>query len=444
MVHTFRCLERIFALDVESGSVFEIDDLTEKLIKQEISPQDFKGDFSRYSEAEIKEAKDELASLKNEGVLFAPTPKYPKTSYKGIIKAMCLNISHGCNLNCTYCFAGGGKYNTAEAHMSFEVAKAAIDFLVAKSGNRKFLEVDFFGGEPLLNFDVVRRTVEYARGLENKVNKKFKFTITTNALALNDELIDFFNKEMYNVVISIDGRKDVHNSVRKTVGGKDSFDIILKNALAFRQKRGDGQYYIRGTFTSNNLDFSKDALALNDFGFDQISLEPVVLSDDNPLAIRKEHLDKLVEHSEILAKEYVERRKTDKWFNFFHFMIDISGGPCQSKRLVGCGAGNDYICVAPNGGIYPCHQFDGKEDYRIGSVLDGSFDTRLPEIFTASNLTTKPECLDCWAKYYCSGGCSANSINFCGDIKKPYTITCALMKKRVECAIAINAVEREN
>ena len=227
MVHTFRCLGRTFALDVESGSVFEIDDLTEKLIKQEISPQDFKGDFSRYSEAEIKEAKDELASLKNEGVLFTPTPKYPKTSYKGIIKAMCLNISHGCNLNCTYCFAGGGKYNTAEAHMSFEVAKAAIDFLVAKSGNRKFLEVDFFGGEPLLNFDVVRRTVEYARGLESKVNKKFKFTITTNALALNDELIDFFNKEMYNVVISIDGRKDVHNSVRKTVGGKDSFDIIL-------------------------------------------------------------------------------------------------------------------------------------------------------------------------------------------------------------------------
>ncbi|MBR2967603.1 MAG: thioether cross-link-forming SCIFF peptide maturase [Clostridia bacterium] len=442
MVHTFRCLGKIFALDVESGSVFEIDELTKDLIDLNGAPLDeTKGAFSCYSKEEIQEAQQEIKSLIDANVLFSPEPKHNPPCYAGVVKALCLNISHNCSLRCEYCFADGGSYNTPRLNMSREVAEAAIDFLIEKSGSRHNLEVDFFGGEPLLNMDVVRSTVAYARSKEKEFNKNFRFTITTNAYMLSDEDIDFFNQEMYNVVLSIDGRKDVHDCVRKTAKGEDSFDIILKNALRFRAKRGDGQYYIRGTFTALNKDFAADALFLNDMGFDQISLEPVVLPQSHRLAIKEEDVLELVEQYEILAKEYIERRKTDKWFNFFHFMIDIAGGPCESKRLVGCGAGNEYLCVSPDGKIYPCHQFDGKPEFVIGSVLTKEFNDVIPRRFACANLTTKPECLKCWAKYYCSGGCAANSVNFCGDINKPYTITCELMKKRVECAIAIKAIE---
>lgn len=442
MVHTFDCLGHSFALDVESGSVFIVDELTKAIIENADIPIDrSKGIFCRYSPAEIEEAEAEVKSLVAEGVLFSPEPKHGRAEYKGIIKAMCLNVSHMCNLRCEYCFADGGTYKGPCANMSFETAAAALDFLVSRSGNRRNLEVDFFGGEPLLNLDVVKRAVEYGRRLEREKGKNFRFTITTNAMLLDDETTDFFNREMHNVVVSIDGRKEVHDAVRKTALGKGSFDTAIQNALAFARRR-KGQYYIRGTYTARNKDFASDVLYLNDLGFDQLSVEPVVLPEGHPLAIKESDIPALIAEYDRLAAEYYERRKTDKWFNFFHFMLDIEHGPCESKRLVGCGAGNEYVAVAPNGDIFPCHQFDGDPDYKIGNVLDGTFDETIPKKFAESNLLSKPDCMKCWAKYYCSGGCAANAVHLCGDLNKPYKAVCDLMRKRVECALAINSLEK--
>lgn len=441
MVHTFHCLGKVFLVDVESGSIYEIDELTEKLINRKISPDSYpEGEFLCYSEQDIADAQREIDELTRQGLLFSPEGEHKPAVYSGIIKSMCLNVSHLCNLRCEYCFADGGTYNGAAENMSLDVALKAIDMIVSKSANRHNLEVDFFGGEPLLNFDVVKKTVEYARSIEKAHNKNFRFTITTNAMLLNDEIIDFFNKEMYNVVVSIDGRRSVHDCVRKTASGKGSFDTAIKNALRFKQLR-KGQYYIRGTYTALNKDFSNDVLFLNDLGFDQLSIEPVVLPENNRLAIKKEDIEQLKAEYDKLAEAYVERRKGEKWFNFFHFMLDIYNGPCESKRLVGCGAGNDYVAVAPNGNIYPCHQFDGEKDYVIGNVLDGSFNTEIPKFFAENNLLKKDKCRNCWAKYYCSGGCAANAIKYGGGINKPYELSCELMRKRIECAIAVNCVE---
>ncbi len=441
MVHTFHCLGKVFLVDVESGSIYEIDELTEKLINRKISPDSYpEGEFLCYSEQDIADAQREIDELTRQGLLFSPEGEHKPAVYSGIIKSMCLNVSHLCNLRCEYCFADGGTYNGAAENMSFDVALKAIDMIVSKSANRHNLEVDFFGGEPLLNFDVVKKTVEYARSIEKAHNKNFRFTITTNAMLLNDEIIDFFNKEMYNVVVSIDGRRSVHDCVRKTASGKGSFDTAIKNALRFKQLR-KGQYYIRGTYTALNKDFSKDVLFLNDLGFDQLSIEPVVLPENHRLAIKKEDIEQLKAEYDKLAEAYVERRKGEKWFNFFHFMLDIYNGPCESKRLVGCGAGNDYVAVAPNGNIYPCHQFDGEKDYVIGNVLDGTFNTEIPKFFAENNLLKKDKCRNCWAKYYCSGGCAANAIKYGGGINKPYELSCELMRKRIECAIAVNCVE---
>ena len=441
MVHTFHCLGKVFLVDVESGSIYEIDELTEKLINRKISPDSYpEGEFLCYSEQDIADAQREIDELTRQGLLFSPEGEHKPAVYSGIIKSMCLNVSHLCNLRCEYCFADGGTYNVAAENMSLDVALKAIDMIVSKSANRHNLEVDFFGGEPLLNFDVVKKTVEYARSIEKAHNKNFRFTITTNAMLLNDEIIDFFNKEMYNVVVSIDGRRSVHDCVRKTASGKGSFDTAIKNALRFKQLR-KGQYYIRGTYTALNKDFSKDVLFLNDLGFDQLSIEPVVLPENHRLAIKKEDIEQLKAEYDKLAEAYVERRKGEKWFNFFHFMLDIYNGPCESKRLVGCGAGNDYVAVAPNGNIYPCHQFDGEKDYVIGNVLDGTFNTEIPKFFAENNLLKKDKCRNCWAKYYCSGGCAANAIKYGGGINKPYELSCELMRKRIECAIAVNCVE---
>ncbi|MBQ7227475.1 MAG: thioether cross-link-forming SCIFF peptide maturase [Clostridia bacterium] len=444
MVHTYECLGRHFLLDVESGSVFIVDELTAKLIEKRSPSACAKGDFSKYSETEINEANAEIDELIRQGVLFSTQPEHPEPIYKGIVKALCLNIAHGCNLRCRYCFAEDGQYHGKLDYMSVETAKKAIDFLIARSGSRRRLEVDFFGGEPLLNMEAVKETIDYARKVEKTAGKEFRFTITTNAVALTDDLIEYFNREMYNVVLSIDGRKEVHDAVRPDAGGKGSFDKCLANALKLVKARGGKSYYVRGTFTANNLDFAKDILALNDYGFGQVSLEPVVLPDSSPLALKNEHVDGLKQQYELLAKEYVKRRADGKEFGFFHFNIDIYNGPCASKRLVGCNAGDEYLCVAPNGNIYPCHRFDGMDEYVIGNVNDGSWCDDLPQKFATTNLTKKEDCNECWAKYYCSGGCAANSIQLCGGITKPYKLGCELMKKRVECALAIAAIEGEN
>ena len=438
MVHTFIFDNKYFAYDIESGSVFTCDRLMYLLL----SAQQKKA-FSEFTQEEIDGAKKEIESLTTSGMLYATSPETMPPAFNGEIKSLCLHICHDCNLACSYCFGDGGNYFGIREHMSEETAKAAVDFLISNSGKRKNLEMDFFGGEPLLNFDTVKKTVEYARSKEKETGKEFKFTLTTNGLLLNDDIIEFSNKEMDNVVISIDGRKKVHDKIRKTPGGKDSFDIILKNAKKFRSLRGDKSYYIRGTFTALNTDFSRDVLFINDNGFDQISLEPVVLDKNNPLAIKESDLDTILHQYEELAKEYIKRRKTDKWFNFFHFMIDLNNAPCLKKRLTGCGAGDEYMAVAPSGDIYPCHQFVGKKDYLIGSVHGGSLNKNIRKIFTDSNLLTKEDCKNCFAKYFCSGGCAANNLSFGGGIDKPDILFCKMMKKRLECSLAIYADEKE-
>ena len=433
MVHTFGLNGRLFALDTESGSFFEIDRVVKTILDG--------GDMSPFSSCEIQSAKDEINELISRGVLYAPETNATLPEYTSVIKAMCLNVSHNCNLACEYCFAEGGTYNDERRNMSFETAKAAIDMLVEASGSRHNLEVDFFGGEPMLDIDVVKRTVYYARSIEKEKNKKFRFTITTNAFKLDDDDIDFFNEQMYNVVISIDGRKCVHDRVRKTVGGQPTHDKVIENALRFKEKRV-GQYYVRGTFTRYNLDFCSDVLYLNDLGFDQISIEPVVLKADSPMSIRDEDIPKILAEYDKLTEEYIARRKTDKWFNFFHFMLDLDTAPCAVKRLKGCGAGGEYVAVSPDGSVYPCHQFDGIKDMKLGTVFEPKkLNEEIRKRFYYCSVPSKPECAKCWAKYYCSGGCMANSHKFCGDINVPYKPACELMKKRVECAFAVKAIE---
>lgn len=360
------------------------------------------------------------------------------------IKAMCLHICHDCNLRCSYCFAKDGTYNTARDYMSFEVGKAALDFLFANSGKRHNLEVDFFGGEPLMNLKNVKKIVAYGKEKAEKFNKCLKFTLTTNGVLLNDDTIKYLNEEMDNVVISIDGRKEIHDKLRVTPNGRGSHDIALANAKKFRAVRGDKRYYIRGTFTHNNIDFSTDVLNINDEGFDQISIEPVVLPDESPLALHEQDLPEIFRQYDTLAEEYIERRKGAKWFNFFHYMIDLKNGPCVAKRLNGCGAGKEYVAVTPVGDIYPCHQFvggDGK--YKMGNVLTGEFDRDIQKTFKAINVYTKEDCNKCPAKYYCSGGCVANSYNFNGDLHKPYKLSCEMMRHRLEDSLAVYCIEQE-
>ena len=432
MVHTFGLADRLFALDTESGSFFEIDAVVKALLDGD--------DMSPFSSCEISEARAEIDALKADGILYSKPLEAKLPPYTPIIKAMCLNVSHNCNFACEYCFADGGTYNDERRNMSFDTAKAAIDMLIECSGKRRNLEVDFFGGEPMLDFDVVKQTVYYARSKEKEFGKNFRFTITTNAYKLTDDDIAFFNEQMHNVVISIDGRKCVHDGVRKTLGGQDTHETVLKNALRFKQLR-KGQYYVRGTFTRKNLDFCADVLYLNDMGFDQISIEPVVLDEKHPLAILDEDIPAIKAEYEKLALEYIERRKTDKWFNFFHFMVDSDHAPCAAKRLKGCGAGGEYVAVSPDGSVYPCHQFDGIEKVKLGTVFDRKLREEVRQSFYNCSVPTKSDCESCWAKYYCSGGCMANSYKFMGTIDVPYKPACELMKKRVECSLAVKAIE---
>lgn len=448
MVHTFSYAHKgrnyHFLWDAESGSLHNIDRPAYLVAKERYSELDDaqRIEYKGLDNALIDEINAEFSALEETNQLNTPAPEGHVRKKIGEIKALCLHICHDCNLRCQYCFAGEGTYHTARYYMSFEVGKAAIDFLIEHSGKRHNLEVDFFGGEPLMNLDVVKRIVEYARSVEKANNKRFSFTMTTNCVLLDDATIEWLNEEMSNVVLSIDGRPNIHNAVRRTVNGKDAYNIILANAKKFASVRGDKSYYVRGTFTSNNLDFADDIIYLRDQGFQQISVEPVVLPLDDSLAITQQHLPAILKEYERLAELYLESRANGKWFNFFHFMLDLEGGPCVVKRLTGCGSGCEYLSVTPIGDIYPCHQFAEEEGYKMGNVLNGDFSTKVSEVFSENAVTNKPACKDCPAKYYCSGGCAANNAHFAGGIDNPYPISCEMMKKRFELSLAIAAIER--
>jgi uncharacterized protein len=378
-----------------------------------------------------------------QGVLYSDPPEdIGKFEFNTpVIKALCLLVAQDCNLRCAYCFADTGEYHQQRGLMRVETAKKALDFLIANAGNRKNLEVDFFGGEPLMNFDVVRKTVEYGRELEKKHGKNMRFTLTTNAYHVTDEMADFLNREMKNIVISMDGRKEVHDAMRKNAAGGETYDRVLRNAHKIVDGRAGGEYYIRGTYTHNNLDFSNDVLAIAGEGFDRISLEPVVTDKEH--AIRTEDLAQIKHEYEMLAREYLKREKGGERFNFFHFMIDLDSGPCLNKRLRGCGAGSEYLAVTADGSLYPCHQFAGLDGFYMGNVNEGDVDQSIRQDFLDTHIFTRKGCGECWAKYYCSGGCVANSYMAEGDLKTPYKIGCETERKRIETAIALQVLAED-
>ena len=440
MVHCFSFDNDYYLYDVASGSLHKCDALTCQVInKMQGLPYDFGG----VEESVTAEIEKEINELKEQGLLMQEDVKVapPKSEH---VKALCLHICHDCNLRCKYCFAGTGDYKGHREFMSEEVALKAVDFLIENSGNRKILEMDFFGGEPLLNFDVVKRTVEYANEKASALGKKFLFTMTTNGVLLKGEIATWLNENMENVVLSLDGRQEIHDDVRKTVNGKGSFEVIIQNFKDFVAKRGDKSYYIRGTFTNKNLDFAKDVLFMADSGFKEISLEPVVLEKGHELAITEDMLPQIKEEYKRLAREYIKRRKEGKGFHFFHFTIDLEGGPCLAKRVNACGAGNEYFSVTPVGDIYPCHQFADKPEFYMGNVFEGKLNEEIRAKFKNSSLFTREGCEDCFARYHCSGGCAANNYAFNGDINKPYKQTCEMLKARTECAMHILSAEKED
>ena len=452
MVHQYKNNGYNIVLDVNSGSVHVVDDITydmielwEKKDKQAILTEMKKRYPEEASEEELLEAMDEIEELIKEGALFSEDiyEKYIHdfSERETVIKAMCLHIAHDCNLRCSYCFADEGEYKGKRGLMSYEVGKQALDFLIANSGSRKNLEVDFFGGEPLMNFGVVKQLVEYGRQQEKIHNKNFRFTLTTNGVLLDDDIMEFLNKEMANVVMSLDGRPEVHDRMRPTPNKKGSYALVVPKFQKLAKLREQKDYYARGTFTHYNLDFSKDVLHLADLGFTQVSVEPVVAPAEEPYALREEDIPKICEEYDLLAKELIKRKKEGRGFNFFHFMIDLTGGPCVAKRLSGCGSGTEYLAVTPWGDLYPCHQFVGNEDFLMGNVFDGIKRTDLQKQFKGCNVYSKEKCKNCFAKFYCSGGCAANAFNFHGDINDAYDIGCELQRKRVECAIMIKAAE---
>ena len=451
MVHQYKNNGYNIVLDVNSGSVHVVDEIVYDMIPmyEGSGLEEITAELSgRYKEEDIKEAYEEITELKEEGSLFTEDiyENYID-SFKNrqpVVKALCLHIAHDCNLACQYCFAEEGEYHGRRALMSFEVGKKALDFLVANSGSRRNLEVDFFGGEPLMNWEVVKQLVEYGRSIEEANNKKFRFTLTTNGVLLNDEILDFVNKEMGNIVLSTDGRKEVHDRMRPFRNGKGSYDLIMPKFKKVAESRNQTNYYVRGTFTHYNLDFSKDVLSLADEGFKQISVEPVVASPEDAYALRTEDLPQIFEEYDKLAVEMIKREKEGRGFNFFHFMIDLTGGPCVYKRLSGCGSGTEYLAVTPWGDLYPCHQFVGNEDFLLGNVDDGIVKKNICEEFKQCNVYSKPKCKDCFAKLFCSGGCAANSYNFHGNINDSYEVGCEMERKRVECAIMIKAALANN
>ncbi|MCC8140986.1 MAG: thioether cross-link-forming SCIFF peptide maturase [Lachnospiraceae bacterium] len=450
MVHQFRNNGYNIVLDVNSGSVHVVDDMTYDIIPlyEEHSRDEIVDRLSAsWPRDEILEACAEVEELIGNGQLYTedfsedcmPDP----AQREPVVKALCLHIAHDCNLACRYCFAGEGEYHGHRELMSLETGKAALDFLIANSGHRRNLEVDFFGGEPLMNWEVVKELVRYGREQEKIHDKNFRFTLTTNGILLTDEIMDFSNREMSNVVLSIDGRKEVNDHMRPSRNGKGSYDLIVPKFQKFAESRHQDNYYVRGTYTHYNPDFCADVLHLADLGFEQISVEPVVAEDSEEYALREEDLPQLFAQYDTLAAELVKRNREGKGFNFFHFMIDLEGGPCVIKRLSGCGSGTEYLAVTPWGDLYPCHQFVGNEEFLMGNVWDGVTRTDIRDMFAGVSVCSKEQCRDCFAKFYCSGGCAANAYHFNGDIKGAYEIGCELQKKRIECAIMIKAAMAE-
>jgi uncharacterized protein len=450
MIHKYSLNGYRLVIDTNSGAVhifdevpFEILDYLDDSVPEQAPKAMLDALKKRYDEQTIHEAYEELLQLYKAGQLYSVDDyeQFAGMMKNAPVKSMCLNIAHDCNLRCEYCFAAKGDFGRGRMLMPFEVAKKAIDFLIEKSEGRHNLELDFFGGEPLMNFDVVKQTVEYARSIEKEHNKNFRFTITTNGILLTDDKIEFINKEMSNVVLSLDGRKAVNDRLRVKVDGKGSYDQIVPKYQKLVATRGDKDYYARGTFTKHNLDFTDDVLHMADLGFDQVSVEPVVSDTKLDYSIKEADLPDVFQEYERLSKTLLERQKEGKGINFFHFMIDLNQGPCAIKRLRGCSCGNEYVAVTPEGDIFPCHQFVGDDKWKMGNVLDGKFDMQMKNEFAKANIYSKQDCRSCWAKFYCSGGCNANSWQYEGDILKSHKISCELEKKRLECAIMMKAAE---
>ena len=461
MIHQYINNGYHIVLDVNSGSVHVVDETAYRvipLVEEALAGQTEEASqieayiLRRLAEvdgqngtmpADLRETVEEILELKEAGTLFTEDIY---ENYIGdfknrqtVVKALCLHIAHDCNLACKYCFAKEGEYHGRRALMSYEVGKKALDFLVHNSGNRVNLEVDFFGGEPLMNWQVVKDLVAYGRSLEEPYHKKFRFTLTTNGVLLDDEVLEFANREMANIVLSIDGRREIHDLMRPHRGGQGSYDEVVPKYKKVAESRNQMNYYVRGTFTRNNLDFAEDVKHLADEGFEQISVEPVVAADTEDYALREEDVPVILQEYDKLALEYIRRKKEGKGFNFFHFMIDLEGGPCVAKRLSGCGSGTEYLAVTPWGDFYPCHQFVGQEEFLMGNVDDGIVRTDIRDTFKTCNVYAKEKCKDCFAKFYCSGGCAANAYHFSGNINGAYDLGCELQRKRVECAIMIKA-----
>lgn len=455
MVHCYKLGGINIVLDICSGSVHLVDEVVYDIIEmyESKSQKDITdiimekyGERDDVTPSEIKQCFDDIEALKNEGKLFTPdtfkdmAPQLKKRT-SGVVKALCMHIAHSCNLNCSYCFASQGKYHGDRALMSFEVGKRALDFLVENSGTRRNLEVDFFGGEPLMNFDVVKQLVSYARSIEKQHGKNFRFTLTTNGMLIDDDVINFANKEMSNVVLSLDGRKEVHDRYRVDYSGNGSWEKIVPKFQKLVEARGGKNYYMRGTFTHANPDFLEDIKVMLDLGFNELSMEPVVCADDDPSALTKEDLPIVLEQYEKLAELMLQRHREGRPFTFYHYMIDLKAGPCIYKRISGCGSGTEYMAVTPWGDLYPCHQFVGDEKFKLGDIYNGVTNHKTQEEFEACNVYARKDCADCWAKLYCSGGCAANAYHATGSVTGVYKYGCELFKKRMECAIMLEAAK---
>ena len=456
MVHQYKLNGYNIVLDTCSGSVHVVDDVAydiialyqqheaEEIVKEILSKYDGLPDITR---EEVLLCLEDIRALEKAGKLFSAdiyeNMAFDFKNMSQAVKALCLHVAHTCNLNCSYCFASQGKYQGDRALMSFEVGKQAFDFLIANSGSRRNLEVDFFGGEPVMNWEVVKRLVAYAREQEKLHDKNFRFTLTTNGMLLSDEVDDFLNREMSNVVLSLDGRKEIHDHLRKDYAGHGSYDAIVPKFKRLVEKRGGQNYYMRGTFTHNNVDFTNDIFHMADLGFTELSMEPVVCAPTDPYALTEEDLPELFRQYELLAEEMIRRKKAGNGFVFYHYMLDLKNGPCIYKRITGCGSGTEYMAVTPWGELFPCHQFVGDPKYSLGNIWDGVTNLAVQEEFRHCNAYARPECRDCWAKLYCSGGCAANAYHATGKISGVYEYGCELFKKRIECAVMMQVAESE-